>query len=180
MAVADFIEWIGQPNADGLANLHYVDNAQVRYLAAERGGIVQAPVGEVTREMLERAKWRLDHAIDLVLLLERFDESMVLTKHHLNWRGCYYVTSNINRARRRDTIDQQTFDLLARYNELDLELYEHARKRFERDLAAIENFPAKLARYRQRNRCYSRVARPFYGLIPLVRAVVRWLGRIGR
>lgn len=172
--MAGFIHWASGPRKDGRANVWYVDNAQVRYLAAENGGIIDVPAGEVTRDMLNRAKQRVDETLDWVLLLERFDESMVLLKHALNWRGCYYLASNVNRSRRAN-VEQQTLDCIRGYNELDLELYEHAKSRFERDLAAIPGLSHQLARYRRRNRLFSRLARPLYAVLPYTRPLVRRL-----
>ncbi len=75
----------------------WVDNAQVRYLAGTAGEIVDVPLGQCTRTMLDVAIERLDQSFAFVGIVEQFEASIVLLRRTLNWRGCYYVASNTNR-----------------------------------------------------------------------------------
>ena len=136
----------------------WVDNAQVRYLAGTGGTIVDVARGQCTQTMLDVAIERLEEAFAFVGIVERFDESLVLLRRTFNWRGCYYVASNVTK-RRRWTQELQTTELalLNEHNELDRELYRYAKLLLERRVAeAGASFAGELAHFRLRNKRLAR------------------------
>jgi hypothetical protein len=136
----------------------YADNAQVRYLAGERGEIVDVPNGQCTAAMLERAKQRLAKEFLLFGLSERFDESMVLLRRRLGWRSCAYGRTNVTRRRRRvDELPVETLDLIRERNALDIDLYDWAAQRFQEQVQAEgASFEEELRGFRERMQRHGR------------------------
>lgn len=136
----------------------WVDNAQVRYLAGTGGDIVDVARGQCTRTMLDVAIERLEEAFAFVGIVEQFDESLVLLRRTFNWRGCYYVASNVTKRRRRtQELQSAELALLNEHNELDCELYRHAKLLLERRVAeAGASFAGELAHFRLRNKRLAR------------------------
>ena len=162
----------------------WVDNAQVRYLAGTGGDIVDVARGQCTRTMLDVAIERLEEAFAFVGIVEQFDESLVLLRRTLNWRGCYYVASNVTKRRRR-TQELQTAELalLNEYNELDCELYRHAKSLLERRVAeAGTSFARELAQFSVRNRRRAKWIGPTQRILSAGRPSIMKLvlGRTGR
>lgn len=83
-------------------------------------------------EALIQAKNNIDR-FAVVGLTERFDETLMLMKKTLGWKTFpYYENINVNPKRIKLTdIPKQTLRVIERHNELDCELYEYAKKRFE-------------------------------------------------
>lgn len=171
------IEWT-QPTLDqlryGTMRLSF-NNMQTRYVA----GALATNLGEMTREMLALAKARLI-TFAVVGLMEQFDASVVLMAKALQWNAPYYVASNVRRQRPR-TMDlaPDVREWLTEQNQLDTELYEHAKQLFARQVAAQgENFPQAVAEYRRMNARYGPVydrlsrAKLWARRIPLVGAFV--------
>jgi hypothetical protein len=108
-----------------------LDNGQTRWLSGN--GFV--PYGQVTRDMLERAKAHLE-SFAVVGLQDRFDETLVLMADALSWRR-HLVARSANVTPGRRSLEELTAaerDALARRNELDQELFEFARGLFERQV----------------------------------------------
>ncbi len=170
VSLADFVHWRGHTRGPDRPFLWSIDNAQVRYLAGDRGELVDVPVGDVTDEHLDLAKRRIDGAIRSVLLLERFDESVLLLSRHLGISPMRYMRSNVNTARPREGVDPDTLASLREHNQLDAQLHAHAAARFEVDLDEVApDLSEQLARYRRRNARFATLARPVYAAFPLLR-----------
>ena len=152
----------------------WVDNAQVRYLAGANGQIVDVPHGQCTRTMLDVAIERLDQAFAFVGIVEQFEASIVLLRRTLNWRGCYYVASNMSKRRRRiQELQESELALLNEHNELDIELYRHARSLFERRVEeAGSSFQRELALFSLRNARHARWIGPAQKILPVGRKVM--------
>lgn len=84
-------------------------------------------------EMLELAKDNLKKHFVVTGLVERFDETLILLKRALGWDiPPYYFKTNVSKARStKDSISRETLDLIERFNEFDIQLYEHAKEKFE-------------------------------------------------
>ncbi len=162
----------------------WVDNAQVRYLAGTGGNIVDVARGQCTRTMLDVAIERLEEAFAFVGIVERFDESLVLLRRMLNWRGCYYVASNVTKRRRRtQELQSAELELLNEHNELDCELYRHAKSLLERRVAdAGASFARELAQFSVRNKRHAKWIGPTQRILSAGRPSIMKLvlGRTGR
>ncbi len=115
----------------------WVDDAQVRYLAGRGGSIVDVKRGRCTRAMLDTACERLG-SMALAGITERFDESVLLLGRAMGWRRGCYASANATRGRPPvEELPPSTLDLLRASNQLDLALYDHARRRHEERVAAL-------------------------------------------
>src|SRR5581483_417540 len=102
------------------------DNLQTRVLAAS-----MPPHGQSSRDMLDTALEAM-RRFTVVGLTERFDESFVLATRLLGWRRMLYTRENVTPDRKpTDEISPRALDVIRQRNELDLELYAEAKKRFE-------------------------------------------------
>ena len=137
-----------------------INNGQTRLLGSDVLAADQ-PADETT---LERARAAIDRDDLVVGLQNRFDESLLLMVRAFGWGYPAFRNENVRRDRPR-TADllTSTVELIRERNALDLELCEHARQRFERDLAAVANLDAELELLRLAARWrgpLERVARP--------------------
>jgi len=132
MSVKEFIE----------NDLERSYNIQTRYLSAFdfNRQVAQKPIayGECTNEMLEMAKKNLKQHFYFGLV-ENFDESLILLSGPLEWKMIdlfYPVKSNVglNRKSESEQISKEDLDIIQKYNELDIELYQYARNLFEEQL----------------------------------------------
>jgi hypothetical protein len=123
MGIADFVDELSCPEAD---------NEQVRRLSG-----LDAPFGECTREMLQQAKQNLVERFALVGLTERFVESVVLLRRRLGWDPLVYLPRRLVNAQNpgRGSLTKAELAIIARRNELDVELYEFGRLLFDRHIA---------------------------------------------
>lgn len=100
---------------------------------------------------LELAKKNLDQFV-CVGLSERFDESLILFKNRLKWKRIYYSSTNIDTTKRKNTpLTTAEIKALQAVNQLDLELYEYAQERFEKDIKSIPFFNIKKLIFKQLN-----------------------------
>ena len=78
---------------------------------------------------------RLDVKLDLVLIMEYFDESLVLLKNLMNWefRDIMYVTKN-ERAKHSSLTDAQREEI-RKWNAADVKLYDHFNKTLWRKIS---------------------------------------------
>jgi hypothetical protein len=124
-------------------------------------------------EILQQAKTNLD-AHDVVGLTERFDESLLLMARTFGWRWhrLPYLRQNIGHNRLPPSkIPEDVRDEIAAHNRLDLELYEHARALFARQMEAHgERMSRQLTNLRRVNRLMARVVPP---LLPVLRPIHR-------
>jgi hypothetical protein len=88
--------------------------------------------GTCDRGTLELAKENLARSFRIIGLAERFEESLLLMTAILDWRVQFYESHKV--ATTRPSPDPALLEMLSERNQLDLELYEFAKKRFEQDL----------------------------------------------
>src|SRR3954447_14843232 len=141
------------PTLDDMLEAGYVhDNLHTRMLSGD-----PEPFGEVTDEMLERAKENLREELVFFGLTERFDESLVLAKRRLGLGTVLYRPSGtsasagrVNAARPRgDEIPVELRRSAERRNRHDIELYRYAEGLFD-DAPELEEleFQVELAALR--------------------------------
>ncbi len=111
-----------------------LENNQVRTLFGPDHRSV--PHGECSRAMLDTAQQHLKEHFSVVGLADRFDETLLLMKVELGWRGYpVYESRNVTRSRPvRTAVSSETMKQIEMLNLLDIELYENAHKAFEEHL----------------------------------------------
>jgi hypothetical protein len=131
---------------DALEAGYVQDNLHTRMLCGD-----PEPFGEVTEDMLERAKQNLSTDLVFFGLTERFDESLVLAKRQLGLRVILYRSrGRVNPARPRgDQIPAELRRSAERCNRYDIELYRHASELFSASLEGRDlEFDVELAALR--------------------------------
>jgi hypothetical protein len=118
------------------------DNSQVRAIAGDTG----TPFGACGPEMLETAKANLEERFAVVGITERFDESLVLLGHAFGWTRLHYLKANVAPAQDRTAPSPEAIGSISAQNSLDIELYEWATDRFDRQIASDPTFADELAR----------------------------------
>lgn len=108
-----------------------LDNGQVRLLCGVDRDI---PWGACGREHLEQAKRNISEHFAVAGVLERFDESLALMGHKLDWQWVpHYENQNITKEK-NERLEPFTLDVIRKANELDLELYEWVSARLDKEL----------------------------------------------
>jgi hypothetical protein len=141
------------PTLDDMVEGGYIhDNLHTRMLSGD-----PEPFGEVTDEMLERAKQNLREELVFFGLTERFDESLVLAKRRLGFETVLYrapgtsaSAGRVNATRPRgDEIPDGLLRSAERRNRYDIELYGYAKELFD-DAPELEEleFQVELAALR--------------------------------
>ena len=134
-------------------SLPEIDNGQVRRLAG-----VQPDAGPTDRSHLDLAIRNIDQEITAVGFTERFDESFQLFRTELGWPRRGYLPWNV--APKNDRGSPPPADLLAliaERNAFDIELHEHAVRRFDARIATLgPAFEAEVERNRRFNRNWYR------------------------
>ena len=153
----------------------YADNAQVRFLAGERGRVIDSPPGTCTGEMLDRALHRLEHDIVLAGLTERFDESLLLLGHLLRWHMPLYASARVKPNPGLDSrVPDSAIEAIRSANALDLALYQRGATLLEQKIAAAgAEFAGELARFSRANRPYQALFGPLMNGLPSARRVLR-------
>lgn len=149
------------------AKKFFLDNAQVRYLAGEHGDPYDGPVGSVTQQMTDVAIERLLNEIDSVGLTERLDEFITLLGLQLGWKFNFMLRLNQTKKHAAKTgpehvvekstqLSDTAIRRLSELNQLDQQLYQAAKERFEQDIADQGgNFQHRLDLVRLRSQRYA-------------------------
>ncbi len=129
-----------------------VNNGQTRLIAGRETSL-NVPFDDIDESHLELAKINIDDHFILIGFTERYDETVLLMKHLMNWDTPYYSIANaVKRERKTDEMDPSTIDIIKHYNQLDIDLYDFAKKKFD---DTWKNFPAvqeELDRFKLQNK----------------------------
>jgi hypothetical protein len=129
-----------------------LNDGQVRLLSGDGS----SEFGQVSRELLERAKRNIEERFPVVGLSERFDESLLLMKRRFGWRRVFYVSRNVARGTAsQPALDPEAVATIERHNRLDRELYRFAEERLDEQLRHASALAAELAWLRFLNRAYA-------------------------
>ncbi|KAL6078832.1 Sulfotransferase family protein [Balamuthia mandrillaris] len=103
----------------------------------------QFAMSPVSREDLQRAKWRLAHGVDVLGLVERYEDSIRLMSFKLGLKLPKQLVNQQNNQSKRPTdlhlsqLSDAQLRRMREMNRLDIELYEYAQQLFEARLAAM-------------------------------------------
>ncbi len=116
-----------------------VNNGQTRLIAGRETSL-NIPFNKLNKSHLEIAKNNINDYFLLIGLTERYDETILLLKHMLRWDTPYYSIANaVRRVQKTDEMDPVIVDIIKQYNQLDIELYNYANKKFD---DTLKIFPA--------------------------------------
>jgi hypothetical protein len=131
-----------------------LDNGQVRLLSGHDQDI---PFGKCNTIHLENAKANIEASFAFAGISERFDESILMMKLALGWKWLPYYYS-LNKTKEKpglSKIDDKSFDIISKYNELDIQLYNWVCERFENNIEQYGNILEKhMGLLRRMNKLY--------------------------
>jgi hypothetical protein len=122
------------------------------------------------------AKRNLEKHFAIVGLTEQFDETLILLRRSLGWRRVpFYIRQNATKNRLlKDDLSTEVLNAIKRYNELDMELYEYARERFNESIDHQRTgFSRDLRTFKIINGYYQRVHPKFRYMTSKVRSLTR-------
>jgi len=107
------------------------DNGMTRFIAGKDRGAVA--YGKCSRDMLELAKYNLKRYFLAVGFTEYYEESLILFKRLLGWEKYpFYQKKNVHRQKpAHPDLSKGQVEILLKYNQYDIELYEFAKELFE-------------------------------------------------
>nr|XP_027213681.1 galactosylceramide sulfotransferase-like isoform X1 [Penaeus vannamei] len=131
----------------------YKQNGRLNIIANYFG--VKDPRDDVPEgEVLSKARW-LNETFNLVMVAERFDESLVLLKHLMCWNteDVAYVEARVRRPTYRTELSEAQKDRLRQLNRQDVILYKFFREIFEEKVKAFgeERMQREVEELRQAN-----------------------------
>ncbi len=110
----------------------------------------------MTQADLDRAIENLERDFAVVGLLERFDESLILMRQHLQWKLPVYVRENVTRKGAKPVVSDEDLAVIREQNRFDIALYEYAWERFDETIRREPGrFAQELASLKRANRRYA-------------------------
>ena len=146
-----------------------LNNGQTRLLSGQSN---KYPFGQCKKDLLEDAKINLQNHFSIAGIVERFDDSLALMSLEFGWRWIYYLKKNVTPVPLLGVdIDKNTLNIIEKYNQYDLDLYDFAKKELDKKvlLAGVN--------HRQRLRNLA-VQNCMYRAYALVRRLPRNLKRL--
>ena len=134
-----------------------INDAQTRILYGEKSHNIA--FGETFPEMLDTAKRNLKQYFEVVGVMEEFDKTLVLIQEALKWKTPYYIKQNVTKNRiSKIDLPKETLTLIKKYNELDLELYEYAKKLFSLKMRNSPNFERNYEKFLKLNSIFQKTS----------------------
>lgn len=135
-------------------NLTEMDNGQTRRLS---GMSQDMEFGECSTKALVQAETNLTRNFTLAGITERYDETCVLMSRMFGWPIRYYPSINVaKRKPARSEIPAKTLSLIEKFNALDMQLYEHASRLFEKKIEQMDIWHDMLLLNERRHNRYLR------------------------
>ena len=109
---------------------------------------------------VEKKIYELDQEIDLVMLKEYFDHSMVLLRRLLSWdwMDIIYIAKAVRAKRLRHVITNSLAEKISKWNAADMKLYQHFNRTFWRKIDEYgPTFYADLKYFQELNRNISTI-----------------------
>lgn len=99
------------------------------------------PYGKCENWMLKEAKENIKQYFKMVGLQEEFEKSIVMLKRTLNWNTFKPYVSQNRAIKKYKQLDEDTYNVIRKYNELDFQLFEYVQDSFKNkwDSESLEN-----------------------------------------
>ncbi|HID31333.1 MAG TPA: hypothetical protein EYP19_15220 [Desulfobacterales bacterium] len=137
-----------------------LDNGQLRMIAGQAAGNDDIPFGKCSRVLLEKAQYNIRKYFAVLGVVEDFDETLVLIKQEMGWKGFpFYYKRNVTRRRpTQKSLPEGTIRTIEANNALDCELYEFAKKALEEKIRSQASFKTKFLIFLVLNSAYKQIA----------------------
>lgn len=129
-----------------------LSNGMVRMLA----GVEDFHRGEIDRETFDRALDVLDKRTAGCVLTSHFDETLLMLAANLGWKEPWYLRRKVGHYN-RSPLQPEEWAAIEQANRFDLELHDHAVRRWESRKAELPpEFSQRVETFRRRNRSTGR------------------------
>lgn len=138
-------------------SIHRECNAQARRIA----GVSKDEAESVSSEgLFDRAIHNIEDHFACVGLLKRFDESLMLMRHLLEWSfyPLYLREKETTDRPRGNDIPSSTREAIRRSNEVDMRLYDFVVGRFDEQIKSQPRIERDVSRFRKLNCLYQKIA----------------------
>ena len=134
------------------------DNAQCRFLTNR----FDVPFNELPEDTLDLALSNLEKYFIFSGLTEKFDLSMLMLSKLLGWKKLpYYRRQNTKKSKEKDyKVTDQDIASLRAQNQLDIQLYETAKQKFEKAVEEMPGVLEDLSEYQRKNSLYQKLTYP--------------------
>ena len=130
----------------------FMDNGQTRLLAGRHTSL-EVPFRRINEGHLEQAKENIKNHFILVGLTERYDETLLLLQRMLQWKTPTYSIANAaKREKKTKQHAPKIRELIAEYNQLDLQLYHYVSVLFDKQISNNPKVLEKLEKFELKNR----------------------------
>lgn len=107
-----------------------ISNFQCRLISGVKEPLMGMNLKPVPESCLEKAKRNLNNFL-YVGLIENFDENLIILRELLGWENIYYEKKRVNTLKPKE-YEEKIIQMIREKNKLDIELYEYAKKTFEK------------------------------------------------
>jgi len=128
-----------------------MNNGQCRFL---NGDLDEFPFGSKDQILLDSVMQHIEEHFVWLGITERFDESVLLLSKLMDWKiPPYYMRENVSKSRvRKSQVDQADINVIRSFNQFDLQLYQFAEGKLNRQIQEIEGFEQDVEQFSVRNR----------------------------
>lgn len=130
-----------------------LNNGQTRLISGQEHDY---KFGQTPKHLLDKAIENIEKNSIFVGLVENFNKSLILMKYTLNYGDIRYVSRNVAKQKKSiSPISQDTIEIIQKYNELDIQLYNYAQQRLnqliDQNQTLLEH---ELPKFRYQNQQY--------------------------
>lgn len=119
--------------------------------------------------LLHLAKENLSDHFCFFGLTEKFTESLILLGKKLGWKRLYCLKRSTSPRPRHKSLNDEIVQIIRENDYLDIELYEFAKKEFERHLADYDDLNRHVRILRLQNNLYSAALKPGVKVLDFLR-----------
>jgi len=127
-----------------------MNNGQCRFL---NGDLDEYGFDACGASLIENVKKHIEEHFIWLGVTERFDESIVLLSMLMGWKKRpHYIRENISKTRKsRAEISAEDIEVIKRYNELDIKLYEYANELLDEKISSLSGFQREVELFKEKN-----------------------------
>jgi hypothetical protein len=127
-----------------------MNNGQCRFL---NGDLDEFNFDTCDVSLFENVKKHIDEQFIWLGITERFDESILLLSILMGWeKQPHYIRENISKTRKsRAEISAGDIEVIKRYNEFDMQLYQYANELLDENIASLKGFQQDVDAFKLKN-----------------------------
>lgn len=109
-------------------------------------------------ELLEAAKYQLQHRFSLFGLTEMYDQFLIMAQRTMGWQDVFYRRMNESKVKTdKTTISEATINTIKEVNALDIALYDFAKELFNKRCEQLGIDADRVKRFKESNKQYDQL-----------------------